>query len=67
MSRMECGQLGTFLVDVVSKSFLERYGERLLSSLKAHSTSTSMKENEFADLTTSEYVSQYTGYKTNNV
>ena len=67
MSRMECGQPGTFPVDVVSKSFLERYGERLLSSLKAHSTSTSMKVNEFADLPTSEYVSQYTGYKPNNV
>ena len=42
MSRMECGQPGTFPVDVVLKSFLERYGERLLSSLKARSTSTSM-------------------------
>ena len=34
---------GLIPVVVVSKSFLERYGERLLSSLKAHSTSTSGK------------------------
>ena len=36
MSRMKCGHPGNFPVDVVSKSFLDR----LLSSLKGHSTST---------------------------
>ena len=48
-------------VDVVSKSFqdadhdaswwglLNEYSERLLSSLKAHSTSTSMKVSELTD------------------
>ena len=43
MSRMKCGHPGNFPVDVVSKNFLEKYSERLLSSLKAHSTSTSGK------------------------